>query len=58
MNTKRRHKPEEAWDCNYTVFVMLYSLPGCTPDVFDDLESVTVDSLPPVEMPDIPDFTD
>ena len=32
--------------------------PGYSPDNFDDLGSTAVDSLPPVEMPDIPDFTD
>ena len=38
--------------------VLFLTQPGYSPDVFDDLGSTTVDSLPPVEMPDIPDFTD
>ena len=38
--------------------VLFLTQPGYSPDVFDDLGSTAVDSLPPVEMPDIPDFTD
>ena len=39
-------------------YVLFLTQPGYSPDVFDDLGSTAVDSLPPVEMPDIPDFTD
>ena len=51
-----------AWLYSYCVVmfccVLFLTQPGYSPDVFDDLGSTAVDSLPPVEMPDIPDFTD